>query len=164
MEDTGLVDGRRSPPDVSDCWLDWPQPNTMCPARPRKCRVTPAPALRRRLVQRRQRRLPSPSLRRPLSARPRRLPAELPETQVRFLGSKSVILQLLSFLVFPGNSDLHCFKSGHFFDWPHSAVILLMCGLHRAPYRPIHVPCQRLFRRRYSSTVSRERTQRPGKK
>ena len=32
-------------------------------------------------------------------------------------------------------------------------------GLYRAPYRPIPVPCQRLFRRRHSPTVSRERTQ-----
>ena len=50
----------------------------------------------------------------------------------------------------------------------HSAVTLHVCGLHRAPYRPIHVPCQRLFRRRHSPTVSRERTtactQRPAKK
>ena len=49
--------------------------------------------------------------------------------------------------------------AGTFFDWTHSAVTLHVCGLHRAPYRFIPVPCQRLFRRRHSPTVSRERTQ-----
>ena len=48
-----------------------------------------------------------------------------------------------------------------FFDWTHSAVTLHVCGLHRAPYRPIHVTCQRLLRRCHSPTESRERTQRP---
>ena len=51
-----------------------------------------------------------------------------------------------------------------FFDWTHSAVTLHVCGLHRAPYRFTPVPCQRLFRRRHSPTVSREHTQRPGKR
>ena len=53
------------------------------------------------------------------------------------------------------------FFFGFFLDWTHSAVTLHVCGLYRAPYRPIPVPCQRLFRRRHSPTVSRERTQRP---
>ena len=60
--------------------------------------------------------------------------------------------------------QLHAIKSALFFDWTHSAVTLHVCGQHRAPYRPIPAPCQRLFRRRHSPTVSRERTQRPGKK
>ena len=75
-----------------------------------------------------------------------------------------VAANVRGYFLFSHGSDLASIDAATFFDWNHSAVTLHVCDLYRAPYRSIPVPCQRLFRRRHNPTVSRERTQRPGKK